>query len=418
MAMTRPETAWEILAGHAAALPAEAVPRPAALGRVLAAPLVATVDLPASDVSAMDGYAVAGSYAIGRSMPVVATVRAGTAPGLALTPGETARIMTGAPVPHGADRVVPRELVDRADEPTPADGERVVFRREVEAGTHVRRAGEIVRRGEPLLRAGEPLGPGALALFAANGYDSVPVHRAPRLATLSTGDEVVPASAVPGPGQLRDSHSDFLRAAARTLGLECESLGLAPDEPAALREHLRRGLAADLLLVCGGVAAGDFDLTPRVLAELGCTPLFHGVAIQPGKPLLAARHAHGLVLGLPGNPAAVEACFWLFARPLLRRMLGFADAFWSGAWRGRLLAPLPAARERDRFIPAQLGSANGEVVVRPITDRGSHDLLAWGRGAALVRIPAGAPARAAGELCEALPILPWLDPTASEEHPR
>jgi len=412
--MLRPETAWEILANHATPLPAEAVPRAEALGRVLAEPLTATVDQPPGDVSAMDGYAVAGPYAAGRALPVVGTLAAGAPSGPALAAGQALRIMTGAVLPAGADRVVPRELSDR-ESGGDAPGERVVFRRELDAGANVRRGGEIVRRGAPLFAAGEPLGPGALALAAAHGYDRLPVHRAPRLAMLSTGDEVVPASAVPGPSQLRDSHTDFLRAACRTLGLDCVSLGLAKDEPAALREHLRGGLESDLLLVCGGVSAGDFDRTPEVLAELGCTPLLHGVAIQPGRPLLAARHAQGLVLGLPGNPAAVMTCFWLFARPLLRRLLGFADGFWRGTLRARLTAPLPGAKDRDRFVPARLASAAGELEAWPLADRGSHDLWAWSRGTALLRVTAGSPPRAAGEPCDALPILPWLDLPACEE---
>jgi molybdopterin molybdotransferase len=339
-------------------------------------------------------------------LPVAGTVAAGDPPGTKLPPGAALRIMTGAPLPAGADRVIPVELTD-------GGSARVTVERGVETGANVRRRGEIARAGAPLLAAGAHLTPGALALLAAHGIARAPVHRAPRVAVLTTGDEVVAPEAEPAAGQLRDSHTDFLAAAGATLGLRFELLGIARDEEDALRDAVARGLDSDLLLVCGGVSRGEFDLVGATLAGLGCTTLFHRVAIQPGQPLLAARHSRadggGLVLGLPGNPGSVMAGFWLFARPVLRRLLGLADGFWGGSLRGELAAPLPGAGPRDRFLPAQVRFAAGRPRVTPLPPRGSHDLVTFARGNALVRIRPGSEARPVGGECEILPLADWRE---------
>ncbi len=401
--MIPPEEAWRRLEPWLRPLPAERVRRREALGRVLAAPVAATLDHPAADVSAMDGYAVAGPVAPGAVLPVSGTVAAGDPPGTALPVGTALRIMTGASLPAGADRVIPVELTD-------GGSVRVTAQRGVEASANVRRRGEIARRGAPLLGAGEPVTPGALALLATHGLGAVEVHRAPRVAVLTTGDEVVPPEDEPGPGRLRDSHTDFLAAAGDSLGLRFTLLGIARDEERALRGAIERGLESDLLLVCGGVSRGEYDLVGAALAALGCTTLFHRVAIQPGQPLLAARHARaggGLVLGLPGNPGSVMVGFWLFARPVLRRLLGFDDGFWRGGLRGELAAPLPGARDRDRFLPAEARFVEGGLRVTPLAPRGSHDLVTLARGNALVRIRPGSAELAAGGECEILPLADW-----------
>ncbi|HEV8629948.1 MAG TPA: gephyrin-like molybdotransferase Glp [Thermoanaerobaculia bacterium] len=397
--MIAPEEAWRRLLEHLRPLPARRLPRALAAGRVVAESLRATVDVPFADVSAMDGYAVGGDAAAGTSLPVVATVAAGAPPGLVLPPGAAARIMTGAPLPVGADRVVPREEVA-------ADGEQIAIRVAPPSGAHVRRRGEVQRAGEPLLAAGDLLTPGALALLAAHGHDEVAVHPPPRLALLVTGDEVVAPERKPGPGQLRDSHGAFVVAAATAAGAEVRSLGIAGDDPRLLRERLEQGLAADLLLVTGGVSQGDYDFVEPVLAALGFDTLFDAVAIQPGKPLVAAVAGAGqpLVFGLPGNPASAMVCFWLFVRPALRRLQGHADGFWVGALDGTLATALPSAGARDRFLPATVEAREGRLHVTPWLARGSHDLAAYARGNALVRVTAGSPPAPAGAHCSVLPL--------------
>jgi molybdenum cofactor synthesis domain-containing protein len=393
--MIHPDEAWKRIAERLKPLPEVAVPRRAAAGRVLARPLAATVDVPGVDVSAMDGYALPGPVPPGESRPVSGVVMAGDAPGFVLAAPSVARIMTGAPVPSGADRVVPVEQSDGGKE-------RVVFRAEAAPGAHIRRQGEILRTGDLLLPAGALLTPGALGLIATHGYLEIPVHRPPSVAVLTTGDEVVTPETEPAPGQLRDSHTDFLLAAGERLGLRFDALGIAPDRVDALRALVEQGLRADVLLLCGGVSMGELDLVEGVLAGLGCEAHFDAVAIQPGKPMVFATHPGGMVFGLPGNPASVMASFWLFVRPALRCLMGIKDGWWSGALSGILEAPLPGSKSRDRFLPATVETRDGQLRVTPHSPKGSHDLAAYGQGTGLVRVRAGAEPAEAGDVCEVL----------------
>ncbi len=388
---------------HLPPLPARRVALADAAGRVLAEEVRAGVDVPFADVSAMDGYALAGEATEGARLPVLGRVAAGEVAAIALPAGAAMRIMTGAPLPLGADRVVPVEETD-------GGREEVLVQVPPPAGAHVRRRGEIHREGDALLAAGDRLTPGALSLLAAHGACKVSVHARPRLALLVTGNEVVPPEQTPGPGQLRDSHTAFVTAAARAAGAEVVHLGIARDERDELRARLAAGLDADLLVATGGVSRGELDFVEPVLAELGFRALFDAVSIQPGKPVAAAvRERDGAVplvaIGLPGNPASAMVCFWLFVRPALRRLQGIHDEPWRGALTGILDAPLPAgAAKRDRLLPASLEPRNGELHVTPQLARGSHDLAAYARGTGLVRVPAGSAPSPAGAACSVLPL--------------
>ncbi len=395
--MITPEAAWSRLEPFVQPLPSEPVARRSAAWRVLAEGVQATLDVPGLDVSAMDGYALAGEVVPGQPLPVCGLVAAGDAPGFALAAGAAVRIMTGAPLPAAADRVVPIEASD-------AGRTTVTFSQEFPAGAHVRRRGEVVSTGAPILRAGDLLTPGALSLLATHGIERVACHRLPRVALIVTGNEVVPPERQPRPGELRDSHTDFLLAATAGLGIQLEPLGISPDDPAELRQRIARGLEADVLLLTGGVSMGELDFVEATLAELACRPLFDSVSLQPGKPLVAAAHPGGLVFGLPGNPASVMVGFWLFVRPTLRRLLGAADHFWQGALAAETTGELPAARDRDRFLPADLAFRDGRWLASPRLPRGSHDLFSYGHGTGLVRLRAGEPARRPGEVCEVLPL--------------
>jgi molybdopterin molybdotransferase len=329
-------------------------------------------------------------------------IAAGEAPGRVLAAGTALRIMTGAPVPRGADRVVPFERTELA-------GDEVTIHDPGAAGAHVRRRGEVAREGMPLLAEGTLLGPEGLALAAAHGHRDLVVHGAPRVAVMTTGDEVVPPDQQPAPGQVRDSHTDFLLAAGRRLGLSFTSLGIAPDRADALGDRVAVGLqAADVLILGGGVSAGDFDLVEGVLADQGCHALFDAVAIQPGKPMVAAVRPAGpgrhqaLVFGLPGNPAAVYVTFRLFVRPALLRLLGSPAHPLDLLVGGRLAAAAPGAKARERWVPARVEGGGGELRVVPLPVEGSHDLVGYARGTALLRIPAGAPPAPPGAPCEVL----------------
>jgi molybdopterin molybdotransferase len=400
--MLAPEEAWARIAARLAPLPVSQRPRRDCLGRWLAEPLAATVDVPFADVSAMDGYAVEGDLTAGAKLPVGATVAAGAARVPPLAPGTAARIMTGAPVPQGADRVVPVEATD-------GGVEAVVITEPTAAGAHVRRRGEVHRRGTVLLAPGTRLGAPGLALAAAHGHRTLAVHRDPRIALLPTGDEVVAADREPGPGQLRDTHTDFLLAALAGLGLGATPLGIARDEPGHLRHLLAAALVGhEVIVVTGGVSAGAFDHVETVLAGLGAEVLVESVAIQPGKPLvvaaLAAAGVRRLVFGLPGNPGSAMVTFRLFVQPALEVLIGGPGGFWQGVRTVAARGDLPAAGPRDRFLPARLEQAGSTVEAVPLAARGSHDLAAWAAADCLLRVPAGSPPQPAGTPCE---ILAW-----------
>jgi molybdopterin molybdotransferase len=393
-----PEQAWAAIAARAGSLATESIPRRAALGRTLAEALSATTEVPSFDVSAMDGFAYRGEESVGALLPISVTIAAGDTPGARLASRTAARIWTGAPVPLGADRVVP---VEQTEEPTP---EEVRLVEPVVAAAHIRRRAEILAVGAPLLDAGAVIGPAALSLFAGQGIERLAVTRAPRVALLATGDEVVPPGQTPQPGQLRDSHTDYLLAAGLRLGLEFTPLGIAPDDADALVALIGPALEShDVVLICGGVSMGGRDLTEPALEALGATVAFDAVAVQPGKPLLFAHRDDRLIFGLPGNPGSVMVSFRLFVRPALERLLGRETGFWAESRRWTLSSPLPAGKKRDRFVPARAERpAGGELVVRPLGVRGSHDQETYASADLLLRIPAGAPAREAGESVEAI----------------
>lgn len=398
--MLSPESAWDLIEAELRALDTVSVPRQQALGHVLAADVTARVDMPGADVSAMDGYIAAGEIAVDSPLEVRGVAAAGHPPDFSLNPGQVAKIMTGAMVPAGGDRVIPIEQTDGGND-------RVVIRQAPNPGAHIRRQGEVCGVGGPLLGAGQLLNAGALSVLASHGYVDVPVHRRPKVNVLTTGDELVPPEETPGPGRLRDSNTSFLTAAGRSLDLDFESLGNAGDSPESLRAKIAEGLRSDVLLMSGGVSKGDFDLVEDMLEEAGCRRLFESVAMQPGKPLVAARHDGGWVFGLPGNPGSVMMTFWLFVKPLLRRLQGLADGYWQGALRAELAAPLPATRGRDRFFAGRCEAVDGALRMTPAVGRGSHDVAAYAIGNAVVRAPKRRPEIPAGSPCEVMLTTPW-----------
>lgn len=306
---------------EAAPLSAESRPLPESLGLVLAEDLSAPYDLPPFDNSAMDGYAVrsvdvaAAGPGHGIGLSVVQTVAAGKVAHRGISVGETLRIMTGAPLPDGADAVVQFEHTDEATG-------RVTVLEAVKPGTNVRFAGEDVQAGAIALAAGTPLGPAEIGLLAAMGMPFVQVHRRPRVAILSTGDELVEVGLPLGPGQIHNSNSYTLRALCEQLGVKPDSLGIALDDRTATGELLAKGLEYDVLLTTGGVSAGAFDFVREVQAELGVQQRLWGIAMKPGKPLVFGVRERALVFGLPGNPASAMVSFELFVRPALLRLMG------------------------------------------------------------------------------------------------
>jgi molybdopterin molybdotransferase len=306
-----------ILADVAGATPEETLPVARALGRVLARDVRAPFDVPPADNSAVDGYAVQGTDLVpgGRArLRVVADLPAGAIYEGRVGPGQTLRIMTGAPMPQGADTVVPQELSESAGD--------WVHLRAVEPGANVRARGEDVRTGAIVLQAGAVLRPQELGLLASLGFADIRAHRRPRVALLSTGDEVVEPGHPRRPGQIYDANRFSLGGMVEGAGADPIDLGIVPDVREVVRERLLHAAdAADVVLTSGGVSVGDYDFVKSVLDEVGSMD-FWQVAMQPGRPFAVGRIGKTRFYGLPGNPVASVLCFHLFVRPALWKLGG------------------------------------------------------------------------------------------------
>lgn len=318
----------------------ETVPLLAALGRTAAREVRARESVPAFDNSAMDGFAVRGAeLAAGRRrFRVVADVPAGRPAGRAVGEGEAARIMTGAPLPEGADTVVPVE-------DTEVRGDEVTVTREAAVGANVRRAGEDVAAGDVVVAAGTAIGPAELGLLAAVGVDQVAVARRPRVAIVATGSELVPLGQPLPPGCLRDSNSYTAYAQALEAGAEPVRLGIARDDPVETERLLKAALEHDVVVTSGGVSVGDYDFVKDVQERLGVERRFWRVATKPGKPLAFGVRGRTLVFGVPGNPVAAMLSFELYVRPALLAMQGRRDIYrpWVLA-----VAEEPVRRTKER----------------------------------------------------------------------
>jgi len=355
---------------------------------VLAEDVVSPLDLPGFDNSAMDGYAVVTADVASASeeqpvrLPVVADLPAGSTRELRLSAGEAARIMTGAPLPQGAEAVVPVEASD-------GGLETVALRASVADGQHVRRAGSDVHQGDTVLTAGTLLGPAQLGLLAAVGRDRVVVHAPPRVVILSTGSELVDPGTLPGYGQVVDSNGVMLAAAAVDAGARPRRVGVVRDEPEAFLKALESELSgADLVITSGGVSAGAYDTVKEVLSGLG-TVWFGKVAMQPGMPqgFGTVGPDQTPIFTLPGNPVSAFVSFEMFVRPVIRRLAGHQGLFRR--------SETAVALDSWSAPPGKLQLARGELcrtedgrrVVRLTGQQGSHVLGGLARAGALVVVP-------------------------------
>ena len=334
-------------------LPAATVNLFDGLGQVLAEGIASPRDLPPSDCSAMDGFAVrtANLAGAGSEQPVGLSVAfevaAGGAASRPLADGEAARIFTGAPVPAGADAVVRQE-------DTRSEGDKVFFSAPVSEGENVRDAGEDMRAGEEVLRAGTRLGAAEIGVLASLGRSMVAVHRRPRVAILSGGDELVEVDGDLTGNRIVSSNSYSLVARCRELGAEPIYLGIAEDDPQSVENQFRAALGADCIVSSAGVSVGDHDHVRPVLQKLGCELEFWGVKMKPGYPLAFGRFAEGgLVFGLPGNPVSAFVTFEEFVRPALLKMMGTEHCFLP-TLRARLGEPLTKKAGRLHFVRVRL----------------------------------------------------------------
>lgn len=387
-------------------LAVERVPLLEALGRVLATPVVAPNTIPAWDNSAMDGYAVraADLGAASAEAPVVLsvleTIPAGAFPTRPVSPGTATRIMTGAPIPAGADSVVRVEDTD-------AGTERVSIRSARDARRNVRRAGEDIAAGTVVLEPGAPIGPAQIGVLASVGAATIDVHRRPRVAFLGSGDEIVDldrfAEALDGRKTIT-SNSYTLHAMIRAANAEPMNLGVARDDPADLRERFERAAGSDLLITTAGISAGEYDYIRDVLAELGVELAVWKVRMRPGAPVGFGTLRGMPWIGLPGNPVSTMVTFELFVRPALRRMLGHTRLF---------RRPVPVTLEEDVSTSARLthflravvaAREDGTLAARLTGPQGSGILTSMARANALLVIPEDRQRVPAGEQVHALLI--------------
>lgn len=391
-------------------LGAERVPLLAARGRVAAEDVAAGLDLPPWDNSAMDGYAVrAADVAPGAALPVALDLPAGAASGQRLPEGSAARIMTGAPLPLGADAVVPvEETTGPEGEARYARlGEEVRFDVRPEPGDHVRRHGEDVRRGDAVLRAGEVAGPARIALLATVGRSAVSVVRRPRVAIVSTGDELVDVDEAGARDRIVNGNAYGLAAQVAEAGGVPRALPIAPDEPAAIRAAIRSALEDDAAVTVGGVSVGERDHVRGALEEAGVELVFWRVALRPGGPVAFGVTADGRPLfGLPGNPVSAHVTFELFLRPALLRMAGRRRCFRRPV-RATLAGPVSARAEKAHYLRVRMEPEGSGWRARPIGMQGSAILSGLAAADGLAIVPLGAGDLPAGAEVDVLPLDGW-----------
>jgi len=395
--------ARQIILSQCRALPAELIPlSSAALGGVLAEPITSDVDSPPFDKALMDGYAVRSADVQGASvrLRIVEQIHAGQVPTRSLQPGEASQIMTGAPVPAGADAVVMHER-------TRLVGEGMVEIAEtVRPGQHILRRAAEMQCGEVLLQPGHVLRPQEFGLLASVGRTAVRQVPAPRVAIVATGDELIEPGMTPGPGQIRSSNATMLLAQVHRAGGVPRYLGIARDRLDSLAPLIREALqTAEVLLITGGLSAGERDLVPQALQQAGVTIHFHKVAMKPGKPILFGTcerpTGRRLILGLPGNPVSSFVGFEVFGRPLVRTLAGHTNIDLR-AVSARLSEPLRLQGDRPTYHPACLRREEAGWTVHALPWQGSPDLRALVRANGLLVLPAGEVQWPAGAAAEAL----------------
>ncbi len=402
------EDARRIVLEQAAPRGVERVALTTSLGRVLAKNLVAEVDLPPFDNSAMDGYALRSSDATEATddhpvqLRLVGEVAAGRVLDRMLGHGEAVKIMTGAPLPPGADSVV---MLEQAR----LRGGVVELRTPVAPGSHIRNAGEDIKAGEMVLKAGTRVRLQHLGLLAGLGYATLPVSRVPTVAVLATGSELVNIDEPLAPGKIRNSNSLMLTTLLRRRGIQPNDLGTVIDDRALIQRALEEAAVSDVILISGGVSVGDHDFVTRILRDLGMETLFWRVNMKPGKPLVFGRWRGKMVFGLPGNPISCVVCFLEFIAPFLQKVTGEQDPR-TNRIHARLTQPISKQEPRLQLLTARLDETQGILQVAPIPQQGSGMLNSLAQANALIVMPEDTMQLEAGLVVDVIPFGgdPWL----------
>jgi molybdopterin molybdotransferase len=397
------EEALERILAQITPLPVTSVPLPQALGLVLAEDVIAQEDIPPFANSAMDGFALLSKDSQPRDgqpprLRITGEVAAGYVADHAVEEGTTMRIMTGAPVPPGADTVIQVELT-RSENP-----EWVEIQQAVPPGNNIRPAGEDMRRGQKILSRGSEIGPWEIGVLATLGWATVPVIQRPRVAILSTGDEVIDVSEPLSPGKIRNSNGYLLEAAAQRVGAEPHRLGVARDTIESLREKFSDAVTYDLIITSGGVSVGDFDLVKDIMREQGEIN-FWRINMRPGKPVAFGQIGGVLLLGLPGNPVSAAVTFELFARPVIRKMMGHTRLFRPQI---EVLVEdgVSDVAMRRHYVRARVEWRDGRFVAHTTGNQGSHITTSLLNANALVIVPEGGVEVHPGDTAKAI-MLDW-----------
>ncbi len=386
--------AIQIVLQQTSSLGSEAVPLSQVLNRILAEDIIADTDLPPFNRAQMDGYAVraADVATVPAHLKIVGESAAGAGWHYEMKAGEAVRIMTGAPVPAGADAVQQVELTKEVDS-------QVEILQTVETGRSIVPRASEIKSGETVLRAGERINAAMIATLASFGYAEVKVARRPRVAVMATGSELVDVDQKPARDQIRDSNNYTIEAYASEANAIVERLPLAGDDTEELKRNIRAAVErSDVLITSGGVSMGVYDFTKAALKELGAEIFFERVALRPGKPTVFARLGNCLVFGLPGNPVSVAVTFNLFARASLLAMQGARMTTLPEA-HAILARDVKGSIDRESYLPAVLRTdANGSLFAEPLKWGGSSDFVAFAKASVLVNIASGAGKTPAGSV--------------------
>ncbi len=379
--------AINIVLQHSPRLGFEAAALGEVMGRILAEDIIADSDLPPFDRAQMDGYAVraADVARVPARLRIAGESAAGAGWHHEMKPGEAVRIMTGAPVPAGADAVQQVELTREVD-----SGAVVEILEPVEAGRSIVKQAAEIKAGAAVLRAGEDINAAMFATLASFGYAQVKVGRRPRVAVMATGSELVDVDRKPGKDQIRDSNNYTIAAYASLAGATVERWPLAGDDTEELKRQVKQAVeTSDVLITSGGVSMGVYDFMKPALKELGAEIFFERVALRPGKPTVFARLGNTLVFGLPGNPVSVAVTFSLFVRAALRKMQGAKQPGLIEET-AVLARAVKGSGERESYLPAILRTdERGILLAEPLKWGGSSDFVAFARATALVNVAAG-----------------------------
>jgi molybdenum cofactor synthesis domain-containing protein len=378
----------------------ERIPLSEALGRILRQEVVADMDLPPFDRAQMDGYAMKAedAFAVPAKLRVIGEVAAGASFAGTLSAGQAVKIMTGAPVPPGADAV---QRIER----TESNGDGVIVKEPVRVGENIAPRASQVRKGTVVLESGMRIGPPEMAVLASFGCHKVRVSRRPVVGILSTGTELVDVGTTPSPSQIRDSNSFSVLSYLESTGAEAVPLGIAADDERLIEQKVREALEVfDVLIVTGGVSMGDYDLVKTVLRRIGATIFFETVRIHPGKPTVFAKYGGKPIFALPGNPVSVAVTFLMFVYPALNLIMANCNRFLPTI-EAYLTEDAKHAPDRRSYLPGELRFSEGRVEAQPVPWSGSSDLVAFARASALIVVPEGIRSIKKGELCKTL-VLP------------